>query len=171
MKGARGAVVGLTILAGAACAGGPVLEGGAYRDAKLGWTIAEPPAEWRRIRVEGADLALRGPGGELMSLTVHCGAPPAAPAILARQLRAAAPGSQVRDAGELTVAGRPSWRQVFDVQREGKALRIETLTRVDGRCVQDFALASQAERPAAEAAFAAWWSSFRAAPERPGAAR
>jgi hypothetical protein len=176
MQGARGAVVGgavvgLAILASAACAGGPVLEGGAYRDAKLGWTIAAPPAEWTRIRVEGADLALRGPGGELMSLTVHCGVPLAAPATLARHLRLGVPDSQVRDAAEVSVDGRPGWTQVFDAHRDGKTVRIATVTRVDERCVQDFALASQGERPAAEVAFDAWWKSFRAAPSRAGGAR
>ena len=206
MKGVRGAVVAVALLASAACSGGPVIQGSAYRDPKLGWSIAVPPggeARWTRIRVEGADLALRGPGGELMSVEVHCGVPLAAPDILARSLRSGIPDSVVHDQHEVMVDGRAGWAQVFDARldrlsgprpdrpkldRPGKprpdrpggqsadaantgdpqAVRVKTVTLVDARCVYDFVLAASGDWPAAEAAFDAWWGSFRAAPAAAG---
>ena len=174
----------MVLLASAACSGGPVLEGSAYRDPKLGWSIAVPPggeARWTRIRVEGADLALRGPAGELMSLEVHCGVPLATPEVLARTLRGSIPDALVHDQHEVTVDGRVAWAQVFDARLERRraprpddsgahgdddapAVRVKTVTRVDTRCVHDFVLAARGDWPAAEAAFDAWWGSFRAAP-------
>jgi len=184
MSGVRGAVVAVALLASAACSGGPVLEGSVYRDAKLGWSIALPPggeARWTRIRVEGADLALRGPAGELLSLEVHCGVPLAEPEILARGLRVGIPEAQLRDQREVTVDGRRAWAQVFDASPgpdsrsaaagqapEAPAVRVKTVTRVDARCVQDFVLAAPGDWAPAEAAFDAWWGSFRAAPEASG---
>ena len=186
MSGVRGAVVAVALLASAACSGGPVLEGSVYRDAKLGWSIALPPggeARWTRIRVEGADLALRGPAGELMSLEVHCGVPLAEPEVLARGLRVGIPEAQLRDQHEVTVDGRRAWAQVFDASpapdprptaagatgtREAPAVRVKAVTRVDALCVQDFVLAAPGDWAPAEAAFDAWWGSFRAAPEATG---
>jgi len=188
MSGVRGAVVAVALLASAACSGGPVLEGSVYRDAKLGWSIALPPggeARWTRIRVEGADLALRGPAGELMSLEVHCGVPLAEPEILARSLRVGIPDAQLRDQREVTVDGRRAWAQTFDARParrpdpkpaaagaagagDAPAVRVKTVTRVDTSCVQDFVLAAPGDWTPAEAAFDAWWGSFRAAPEASG---
>jgi len=193
MSGVRGVVVAVAMLASAACSGGPVLEGSVYRDPTLGWSIAAPPggeARWTRIRVEGADLALRGPAGELMSLEVHCGVPLAEPQVLARSLRSGVPEALVRDQREVTVDGRLAWAQVFDARPERRpapkpadpsgraqagsdagdapAVRVKTVTRVDAHCVQDFVLAAPGDWAAAEGAFDAWWGSFRAAPEASG---
>ena len=189
-------------LASVACAGGPVVEGSAYVDPKLGWSIAVPAggeARWTRVRVEGADLALRGPGGALMSIEVHCGVPLATPEILARSLRSGIPDSVMRDQREVPIDGRSGWAQTFDAQlaprsaravdragelkrgeasavaRRGaeggdpQAVHVKTVTDVDARCVYDFVLVARSDWPAAEAVFDAWWGSFRAAPKALGA--
>ena len=203
MDGVRGAIVVGALLATGACGGGPVLEGSAYRDRDLGWSIALPPggaAHWTRIRVEGADLALRGSDGELLSVEVHCGGPLAPPEILARGLRIGVPDARVREQGEVMVDGRPGWAQVFDAGADGpgglaldrargagadrpqgappasaapdpQPVRVKTVTRVDAHCVYDFVLAARGDWPAAEADFDAWWGSFRAPPAPAGRAK
>ena len=204
MTGVRGAVVAVALLASAACSGGPVLEGSAYRDPKLGWSIAAPPggeARWRRIRVEGSALALRGPEGELMSLEVHCGGVLASPEILAHGLRSGIRESEVREEREVPVDGRTAWVQVFDARLDGSSglssdrssglssdgssglsrdrssaaeppvVRVKTVTRVDPPCVSDFVLAAKGAWPEAEAAFDAWWGSFRPGPAAGGGGR
>jgi hypothetical protein len=46
------------------------------------------------------------------------------------------------------------------VRRGERPLRVETVTRVAGRCVQDFVLVAPGDFEAAARTFDAWWASF-----------
>jgi len=175
MKGARGGIAALALLAVVACARGPVLEGGAFRDPTRGWSIAAPPAEWSVAHVKGADLTLRGPRGARMSLQVRCGVALAAPEVLARDLRIGIAASGLRDQREVSIDGRPAWVQVFDVapgeSESAVGVRVKAVTRTGARCVEDFVLVASGDWSALEPAFDAWWASFRAGPETASAAQ
>jgi hypothetical protein len=160
---ARGAGRTLAVLAAfaslAGCASGPVLRGGSWRDLDQGWTIAAPPGAWRRVRAEGADLALRRGDGVLMSVTSRCEANRAAPELRVRDLRPDGRAPLSREA--LEVAGAPAFAERFEVERGGRLLRVETAARVGARCAQDFALVAPAARADAGLVFSAWLASFR----------
>jgi hypothetical protein len=147
----------------AGCARDLVREDGGWRDPRRGWSIAEPAGDWSPARVEGASLALRGPRGEWMTVSVRCGVPLAAPALMARHLLLGLGAAAVREERAVEVDGRPAWLQVFEARAPeagaaAASVRIRAVTRVDERCVQDFVLAG----PGEEAVFDAWWASFRA---------
>lgn len=84
MPRAQAALLAAVLLAG--CGAGRFVNG-AYLDEAKGFRVALPPG-WERIQVEGADLALRAPGGEV-TLAVAASCPPAEeaePPILTRHL-------------------------------------------------------------------------------------
>jgi hypothetical protein len=155
----RAIAVPLALLA---CARGPTLRDGVYRDTEHGFTIAAPSGAWRLVHAEGANLALRREDGSAMSVTSRCGVAPAPPEMLARQLRfELGPHRLVASvAGEL--AGAPSHIQRIELTE--RPLRVETRTRVAPPCVQDFVLVAPRDSRDAEAVFDAWCASFREAP-------
>ncbi|RIL03480.1 MAG: hypothetical protein DCC71_15170 [Proteobacteria bacterium] len=133
---------------------------GGYRDRAQGWTIAAPAGSWKRVQAEGADLALAAPDGTSMSVTSRCEGAFASPAILARHLRLGLGATRVVERADARVAGAPAAVQVFDVERAARPLRVKTVTRVAGRCVQDFVLVAPGDFAAAARVFDAWWASF-----------
>jgi len=144
-----------------ACASGPALRDGVYRERAQGWTIAAPPPGWQRIRAEGADLAFGGPEGASLALTSRCEGAPASALLLARQLRAGLGASELVLERELEVAGRPAALQVLALPTS----RVKTVTRAAPPCVQDFVLVVPRDLEAVEPVFDAWWASFAPARE------
>jgi len=180
MRGVHATAFALAATAAlAACASGPERADGGFRDPTRGWWIAEPkapPGYWKREQVDGAELAWRGAAGEQLALSVRCGIPLAAPAVLARHLRIGLAASHLREGREVEVDGRPGWLQVFDAAPAGgPPVVVRAVTRVGEACVEDFLLVASAPSPLAEDAFTAFWHSFRspkpaAASAKPAAA-
>jgi len=144
-----------------ACASGPSLRDGVYRDRRQGWSIAAPPAGWKRVSVEGADLAFQGPSGASIAATSHCDVAVVPLDVLARRLRAGFGAQDVLEDRAVTLAGRPARLQVLALPGGG---RVRTVTRAAAPCVQDFVLVAPRDVDASTAVFDAWWATF--APSR-----
>ncbi len=178
------ALVPLTALLGAlpglaGCAGDAVVrnhDGGraGFVHRELGYRIdapAGPGGPWRRIDLEGADLAFRGGDGEgpvSFSLLSRCRDPwpDVEPAILARHLLIGSPRRELLAAGPGEVAGRPAWIQVLRTTGEGgRPAAFKSVTARLGDCVFDWILVASGEgaMPGGELerSFDAWWESFR----------
>ena len=177
MRGATSrAWVGLlgAVLIGAGCASSPMsrIEDG-YRHRRHDYTIARPdgPGEaWQRVTLEGAELAFRRPGPEVLSLQSRCGRPVAAPVFMARHLLIGLPERTLVAAGPTQVDGRDAWTQTLDTVQKGVSVRVKTVTLVAADCSFDWILMTAADFEPAEQAFDAWWDSFRLDPryeERP----
>ena len=156
------------LLIGAGCAGSPIsrIEGG-FRHRRHDYTIAWPggPGEaWQRVTLEGAALAFRRPGPEVVSLQSRCGRPVAAPVFMARHLVIGLPERTLVAAGPTQVDGRDAWTQTFDTVQKDASVRVKTVTLVAGGCCFDWILMSSGAFEPAEQAFDAWWGSFRLAP-------
>jgi hypothetical protein len=157
------------ILQASACASDLVFEDGRYRSDHGHYSIAKPGGEgaaWRRVRVEGAEIAFQGPDGATMSLIEQCGRPLAKPRILARQLLIGLKGRTMTDEGPLPSDEGRGWVQRLEATAEGKAIRLKTVTRVIGTCTYDWILVVSDGLDWDEPVFDAWRESFRtAAPE------
>lgn len=169
--GARGAhgfgvtVWLLVIFQTAACASGLVFEDGRYWDRGHHYSIERPGGEdpaWRPIRVEGTELAFRGPGAATMSLIEQCGRSPAAePRILARQLLIGIEGRTLVDEGPIGEGEAPGWIQRLDATASGEVIHLKTVTRVIGECSYDWILVVPGTLWGPEPVFDRWWRSFR----------
>ncbi len=157
------------IFQASACASDLVFEHGRYRSDRGHYSIAKPGGEgsaWRRVRVEGAEIAFQGPDGATLSLIEHCGRPLAKPRILARQLLIGLEGRTLTDEGPLPSDESRGWVQWLEATAEGKAIRLKTVTRVIGTCSYDWILVVQDGLERHEPVFDAWCESFRtSAPE------
>jgi hypothetical protein len=131
-----------------------------YHDPAQGWSIGVPAGDWQRAKAEGADLALRRADGAAMSVTSRCDGADAPPAMLARRLRPDRATRPIQKMKKLEIAGAPARRQRFETERDGRKLRITTLTRVAPPCIQDFVLVAPQAADDAESIFEAWWKSF-----------
>lgn len=168
MRGAgRGRRVLLAGLLGVGCASAITAVEGGYRNRALDFRIAAPagpgPA-WERVDVDEAALSFeRGAPGrrDSLSLLSRCGRPVARAELMARHLVIGLEERHVLVAGPVGVAGRSGWTQTFDTVRQGVPVRIKTLTLVVGDCTFDWILAAAGPFSPAEAAFDAWWASFR----------
>jgi hypothetical protein len=149
------------------CASPVARSDGGWRHREHDYTIADPDGSgpaWQRFEVEGADLAFRRPGPDTLSLLSRCGRPVAGAQLMARHLVMGERARKLVAARPIEVAGRSGWMQSFEVERDSKPVRVETLTLVVGDCTFDWVLASAGDFAAAEAAFRAWWESFRLGP-------
>jgi len=146
-----------------ACASGPTLRNGVYRDRAQGWSIAAPPPEWKRVAVDGADLAFRGPSGASIAVASRCDVAVVPLDVLAGQLRQGFGAGSVLAERDVAIAGRPARLQVLALAGGG---RVTTVTRAAAPCVQDFVLvAPSGADDAAAGVFEAWWASFAPASE------
>jgi len=161
-------VLALVGVLGAGCAGPLVPEAGGWRHAKQGWTIARPDgpgAAWERVEVEGALLAFQRPEREWIAMQSSCG-PAASADVMARHLLIGIRDRELVASNPIEVDGRSGWQQIFEVRRGEGGVRVETVTLVAGRCTLDWILAAPAAEAPGEAAFEAWWQSFRLDPSR-----
>lgn len=164
-----------------ACATGPmVATGTGWRNRDLGYTIAAPEAgagPWRRIRVEGADLAFRGAYGETLSLLSHCAERAGTPRIQARNLTIGLGGATPLASGPISLRGDAGWAQSFELDRDATRVRVHAVTLVSDGCTFDWVLSARAPEPgdgpgalgedgwqADLRSFDAWWRSFRYRP-------
>jgi hypothetical protein len=159
----------LVILQAPACSSDLVFEDGRYQPVRRHYSIAKPGGEgsaWRRVRVEGAEIAFQGPDRATMSLIEHCGRPLAKPRILARQLLIGLEGRALTDEGPLASDPTQGWVQWLDATAEGEVLRLKTVTRVIGPCSYDWILIVSDGLERQEPVFDEWMESFHsAAPE------
>jgi hypothetical protein len=163
------AVLVLVGALGAGCAGPLVEEAGGWRHRKQAWTIARPGgagAPWQRVDVDGALLAFRRPDHELMSMQSRCGRPVASAEVMARHLLIGLRHREIVASTPVAVDGRSGWQQTFEIHGDPSGVRVETVTVVVGDCTLDWILAGRAEDTESEAAFEAWWQSFRLDPAR-----
>lgn len=161
----------LVILQASACSSDLVFEDGRYRPARRHYSIAKPGGEgstWRRVRVEGAEIAFQGLGGATMSLIERCGRPLAKPRILARQLLIGLEGRMLTGEGPLPSDETQGWVQWLDATAEGEVLRLKTVTRVIGPCSYDWILIVPDGVESPEPVFDAWTESFRSATPEAG---
>lgn len=163
-RGVRWTVALALLLGAAGCRSPIVQEDGLYRHRQLGYAIGRPPEPegyWSFADLERTDVAFRGRGGETLSLATRCRAPLAEPRILARHLRFGLPENSVRRAGEITIAGRPAWMQVFEIPGGGGPVSVKTVTFVVRECIFDFLLAARSRFEEAERTFDAWLRTLR----------
>ncbi len=171
VRSARGRLVPacalVLVLAVSGCRTAIGLEDGRYHHPRRGYVIDRPDGAWKPVSAEGADLALRGAQGQMMSLSSRCRTPLASPRVLARHLRIGMGAHRVRAGAAVDVDGHPGWMQIFDA-RDGQAfVRVKTVTSVVPPCVYDFVLVARHSFPEADRRFDAWWHSFRL-PAGPG---
>ena len=150
---------------GAGCAGPLVQEeAGGWRHRKQGWTIARPDGDgppWRRIEVDGALLAFERPDHELIALQSRCGRPVASPDVMARHLLIGIKSRELVSSRPVQIDGRSGFLQTFRVGGGPVDVRVQTVTLVLDGCTLDWILAGAADDASSEAAFDAWWQSFR----------
>jgi len=160
-------VVGVALLLTAGCSSVALIPwGDGFRHAEHGFAIAGPPKRdpaWHRIDVKGADLAYQRQGDELMSMRASCGQPTAQAKILARHLRIGLGRHVVRDEGVVVHRGLEGWRQTFDIGAEGGAVRVASVTLVDGPCTIDFLFSARDSFDRVFADFDAWWQGYEPA--------
>jgi hypothetical protein len=163
------ALMGALGALGAGCAGPLVPEAGGWRHPKQAWTIGRPDgpgAPWTRVEVEGALLAFERPDREWIAMQSSCGRPVASADVMARHLLIGIRDRELVASRPIEVDGRSGWQQIFEVRRGEPGVRVETVTLVAGRCTLDWILAGPAGEGSSEAAFEAWWQSFRLDPSR-----
>ncbi len=170
------ALVGLTTLCGVGGTACVSLRevGGVYHHSEPGYRIGHPGGArtagtatgWKRIDVEGADLAFRevapvaGQRPALMLLMSECGRGADNLWLVARQLLIGLGDRALVRAAPMAHRGLPGWTQVFDTLSEGVAVRVKTVSvRSDG-CTFDWALVAPRPFRVAEQQFDAWWASF-----------
>ena len=154
---------------GAGCAGPLVEEAGGWRHREQGWTIARPDgdgAPWRRIEVDGALLAFERPDREFLALQSRCGRPVASPDVMARHLLIGIRDREIVWSRPVEIDGHGGFEQRFRVGGGPVDVRVQTVTLVLDGCTLDWILAGAADDGSSEAAFDAWWQSFRRGAER-----
>jgi len=187
----------LALVASAGCATplmvekAPATAGGSpfFVNTRLGYRIADPRSfrvagdvatgspeagssgrPWKRVEIEGADLAFRAtgdPGVTTMVVTSRCDQPEAELRILARHLLIGVARRQWLGAGPAVVAGHDAWVQSFESLGDGVPVRVKTVsTRVGRDCVVDWVLASSGDFERSLPDFDRWWASFE--PPAPG---
>jgi hypothetical protein len=165
--GAARWVVGFILLLAAGCAHSPlVLSDEGYRHRVHGFVVPPPPANdppWRLLRVAGADLAYQRGDDDRMILRASCQRARASPRVLARHLRIGVGRHVVRSQGPVTQRGVAGWRQTFDVGDAKGAVRVQTVTLVDGPCIIDFLLTTREGYDESAPDFETWWRGFEPA--------
>lgn len=126
------------------------------------------PLAFRRVRVEGAELAYRGPSGSTLTLLRECGRADAPIALLARQLRIGAigEGDELLDSSKVAIAGEEGFAQLFRAFEGRESVLVRSVTLRSGGCTYDWVLVGAGDA-AVDAAFERWWRSFE--PTRGGA--
>jgi hypothetical protein len=166
MRRSRVAVLSALLLAG--CGGGRFLNG-AYVDEAKGFRVALPPG-WERVPMEGADLALRQPGGGA-TLAVAASCPPAEeaePAILTRHLLFGLRQREVLRQEPVSLDGATGLRTLVSARAAGAPILVQSVVVRRGDCLYDLLAVARPEAAAGgEAAFKALlggWEFLRGAP-------
>jgi hypothetical protein len=171
--GAARWIVGFVLLLAAGCGHDPLVHwDDGHRHRVHGFALPPPPSSdppWHPIRVEGSDLAYQRGDGELMSLRASCKKPQAPPRIMAQHLRIGVGRHVVRSEGPVTHRGVLGWQQIFDVGDSAGAVRVQTVTLLDGPCTIDFLFSAREGYDDSAPDFDAWWQGFvPATPVAPG---
>lgn len=166
MRRSRPAVLAALLLTG--CGGGRFLNG-AYLDEAKGFRVALPPG-WERVQVEGADLALRGPGGAV-TLAVAASCPPAEeaePPILTRHLFFGLRQRELLRQEPVSVDGATGLQTLLRAKVAGAPILVQAVVIRRGNCLYDLLGVTRPEAAAGgEAAFGALlrgWQFLRGAP-------
>lgn len=175
-RGLIGTLAGALALAtlGVGCAGPLTYANGRFLHREHGFSFAAPaPADppWQRVDQDHALVAFVRPGGARMSVQSECGRAPQDPQLLAHSLLIGVEPLQLRQSGPVKVGPWPGWSQTADLEVDGHARHLKTVTLVAADCTVDFLLVTREDFASAEPAFDAWWQSFEAgAPPPPGVA-
>jgi len=129
------------------------------------YTIAAPPTvsgvTWKRVDVDGADLAFRGSDTSLLTVMSECRPVGEARAsLLARQLLIGIDERQRVESHPVALHGDPGWMQVFRTLDGRREVEVRSVTIRGGRCVFDMLWVGPPGAPGADA-FDGWWSSFQ----------
>jgi len=141
--------------------------GAGFRHRSLGYTISVPAESrdepWRRVSVEGADLAFSqrvAEGEATMTLLSECRSSVAPPVVRARNLLIGVSEHTVRASGPVELHGDDGWSQTFDLEQDGVPIRVKAVTIVSGDCTFDWVLVAPGPLGDTERSFDRWWSSF-----------
>jgi len=166
MRRSRPAVLAALLLT--SCGGGRFLNG-AYLDEAKGFRVALPPG-WERVRLEGADVALREPGGAV-TLAVAASCPPAEeaePAILTRHLFFGLRQRELLRQERVSVDGATGLQTVLSARVGGTPVLVQSVVIRRGNCLYDLLAVARPEAAAGgEAAFGAFlhgWQFLRGVP-------
>ncbi len=172
-----GCVLGLLVFLGCASDHAPVdpAYAGGYASPTRGAQVAHPAgpgaAGWSRVSVDGADYAVRAPGGAVYSLSEYCRETKASVPSLARHLLIGTRVEEVISAGPIEHAGLVGHRQRFVAiaQDSGRRIAVDAVTLQQAACVYDLVVVSRADGDVGpdEQIFERWWQSFRPGPEAP----
>jgi len=148
----------LAVLALTSGCGGRRIEQGVYHSPK-GYRTAVPGDVWSVVDDSRADLELRHASGQA-GMTVNASCDPAVarrpPPLLQRALVAGLRDRTIVERGDTVVGGRTVSRMLIEghLGVDGRVVRVEALTFVDGGCVYDLLYAADAD------SFAAWHPDF-----------
>ena len=163
--------IGIFFLAGSIAGCASMGDGrGRYEHPEWGYSVPYPNQvaasegnAWRKVRVEDADLAFRGPNDAFMALSSHCDESEDDPAVLGSQLLVGLQ-NRTRVASErFEFAGGHVFSQIVEATQGDVAVRTKTITLVRGGCVVDWVLAaldSLPDLPDAIETFDSWWRGF-----------
>lgn len=146
-----------------ACATGWSREGERLVHRAQGLSIRMPEGEgWEPVDVDGTTLTLRRGDGAMLSWIRRCEetAPRSARAASQALLRSLV-RPEVVSQGPVPVSGGEGWRVEARVRREGGESRIEAVTRLSGRCTEDWVLVAPASAVTL-GVLDAWWPSVDA---------
>ena len=135
MRRSRRALLAALLLTG--CGGGRFLNG-AYLDEAKGFRVALPQG-WERVQVEGADLALRPPGGGA-TLAVAASCPPAEEgeaAVLARHLFFGLRQRELLRQEPVNVDGTVGLQTLLSATLNGAPVLVQSVVIRRGKCLYD----------------------------------
>jgi hypothetical protein len=144
-----------------ACASPWTLKDHRYVDRESGASVEAPGGAWRSVDVDGALLSFADGSGARLSWIRQCGRVLPEPRIAARELLIGLDVQGPVEGGAATVDGAPAWELRAEVRDDGHPAWIESVTRVGGRCTDDFVLVAPRPAPAQRTVFERWWRSFR----------
>jgi hypothetical protein len=141
-----------------------------FRNEGVGYSIGHPGgddrSEWRKVEIDGADLAFRRADGAALSLSSDCRKTSAPIGVLARHLIIGTERDDLLAASPVELLGDQGFSQTFDTREGGVTLRIKAVTLASGRCVFDFVAVGRdaGSFDQLERVFDDWWTSFERSP-------
>jgi hypothetical protein len=159
---AFGMCVGLLAVA---CASPVSLEGGRWRAAGSGASVADLAAlesGWRRTEHRGPLLAFAAADGASASWIRRCPGAVAPARAEAHALLISLDDSRVREEHAVTLDGVEAWLLRAEASLRDRAVELKAVTRAADGCTDDFLLVGSGALAHHEAAFDRWWQSFEA---------
>jgi len=146
-----------------ACASPVSLEGGRWRAAGSGASVADLAAlenGWRRTDLPGPLLSFTASDGTRASWIRRCPGAVAPSRAEAHALLISLDDSRVREQHAVALDGAEAWLLRGEAVERGRTVELKAVTRAADGCTDDFLLVSPGALARHEAAFDRWWASF-----------